>query len=211
MKKLLCLAAVSCMVFAFGADKPKMTDFMQRIAVVDMDRLFREYYKTKIVEANLKRQADIYRDYALKLQEEIKRLQAEFIELRDASLNVVLTDATRESKRLKAMEKYRELNAKEGELKDYNREKQAQMRDDQDTQRTKILNDIRTVAKNQAVLAGYNFVLDKNALSVSGLPVIIYAQPAADITEPVLKELNAGRADASDNNKKNNSAAQSGK
>ena len=78
----------------------------QKIAVVDMDVLFRDYYKTKIVEANLKRQADIYKEYALKLQEEIKRLRAEFIDLRDASLNVILTEAARESKRLAAKDKY---------------------------------------------------------------------------------------------------------
>ena len=157
-----------------------------------MDKLFREYYKTKIVEANLKRQADIYKDYALKLQEEIKRLQAEFIELRDASLNVVLTEATRESKRLAAMDKYKLLMAKEGELKDYNREKQAQLRDDQDRQRAKILEDIRTVVKNQAVLGGYRLVLDKNSVSLAGLPVVIYSDDALDITESVLKELNTG-------------------
>lgn len=164
----------------------------EKNAVIDMDRVFREYYKTKIVEANLKRQADIYKEYAVKLQEEIKRLQAEFIELRDASLNVVLTDATRESKRLAAVDKYKLLTSKEGELKDYNREKQAQLRDDQDTQRGKILNDIKTVVKNQAVLSGYKMVFDSKAVSVTGLPVVIYADPAADITESVLKELNAG-------------------
>ena len=30
------------------------------------------------------------------------------------------------------------------------------------------------------------------ALSISGLPVLIYSEPAADITASVLKELNAG-------------------
>jgi Skp family chaperone for outer membrane proteins len=182
-KKLLVLCLFSLTLLAAAGEK---------IAVVDMDKLFREYYKTKIVEANLKRQADIYKEYALKLQEEIKRLQAEFIELRDASLNVVLTDATRESKRLAAMDKYKVLTAKEGELQDYNREKQAQMRDDQESQRAKILQDIQTVVKNQAVLAGYKMVLDKKSVSLTGLPVVVYSESSADITDSVLKELNTG-------------------
>lgn len=181
-KILLCGLLCACLAVPGG----------EKIATVDMDKLFREYYKTKIVEANLKRQADIYKEYALKLQEEIKRLQTEFIELRDASLNVVLTEATRESKRLAAMDKYKLLTAKEGELQDYNREKQAQLRDDQDTQRAKILEDIRTVVKNQAVLGGYRLVVDGKSLSLTGLPVVIYSDPALDITDSVLKELNAG-------------------
>ncbi|MBQ7402729.1 MAG: OmpH family outer membrane protein [Lentisphaeria bacterium] len=183
LKKMLLLLLLCCTV-AVSAQ--------QKIAVVDMDKLFREYYKTKIVEANLKRQADIYKEYAMKLQEEIRRLRQEYVELRDASLNVVLTEAARESKRLAARDKYNQILAKENELKNYNREKQAQLRDDQDKQRAKILEDIRTVVKNQAVLGGYHLVLDSTALSISGLPVLIYSEPAADITASVLKELNAG-------------------
>ena len=183
LKKLLLFLIFSC-TLAVSAQ--------QRIAVVDMDKLFREYYKTKIVEANLKRQADIYKEYSIKLQEEIKRLRAQFVELRDASLNVVLTDASRESKRLAAKDKYTELALKENELKNYNREKQAQLRDDQDKQRNKILNDIKSVIKNQAVLGGYHMVLDSKALSISGLPVVVYSEKSADITDSVLKELNTG-------------------
>ena len=164
----------------------------QRIAVVDMDKLFREYYKTKIVEANLRRQADIYKEYALKLQEEIRQLRQQFTELRDASLNMVLTEAARESKRLAARDVYAKLAAKESELQNYNREKQAQLRDDQEKQREKILADIQAVVRNQATLGGYHLVLDKKALSLSGLPVVVYSTPAADITDAVLKELNAG-------------------
>ena len=183
LKKLVLLLALVCSLGVFA---------QQRTAVVDMDKLFREYYKTKIVEANLRRQADIYKEYALKLQEEIKRLRQEFTELRDASLNMILTEAARESKRLAARDKYALLTAKESELQNYNREKQALLRDDQEKQREKILTDIQAVVRNQATLGGYHLVLDKKALSLSGLPVVVYSTPAADITEAVLKELNAG-------------------
>ena len=183
MKKLI-LLLVFLGAFAVTAQ--------QRIATVDMDKIFREYYKTKIVEANLKRQADIYKEYAVKLQEEIRRLRSQFIELRDASLNVVLTEAARENKRLAARDVYAKIAAKENELKNYNREKQAQLRDDQDRQRAKILSEIQVVVKNQAALGGYQLVLDNKALSIAGLPIVVYSTPAADITASVLKELNAG-------------------
>ena len=183
LKKILLLLVLVC---SLGVSA------QQRIAVVDMDKLFREYYKTKIVEANLRRQADIYKEYAVKLQEDIRRLQQEFITLRDASLNMVLTPAARESKRLAARDKYAQLVAKENELKNYNREKQALLREDQEKQREKILADIQTVVRNQATLGGFHLVLDKKAISLSGVPVVVFSTPAIDITEAVLKELNAG-------------------
>lgn len=185
-KKTLIFLLLSLLSFTVFAKQS------QRIAVVDMDKLFREYYKTRIVEANLKRQADVYKNYSLKLQEDLKRLRAQFIDLRDASLNVVLTDAARESKRLAAKDKYAEIIAKENELKNYTREKQAQLRDDQDKQRAKILGEIQTVVKNQAVLQGYTLVLDSKSLSMTAIPVVVYSAPSNDMTDAVLKELNTG-------------------
>ena len=67
----------------------------QKIAVIDMDRLFTEYYKTKISDANLKKQADIFRNYAEKLKDSMTKLQEEYKKLRDDSLNVALSDTER--------------------------------------------------------------------------------------------------------------------
>ena len=63
-----------------------------KAAVIDLDRVLQEYYKTKIVEGNLKRQADIYKDYAKKLGESLTKLQSEFVALRDSSQNIALSD-----------------------------------------------------------------------------------------------------------------------
>ena len=186
MKKMLLIALFALTAAGFAAD--------QKVAVVDLDRVLQEYYKTKIVEANLKRQADVYKDYAQKLMESLTKLQNEFTALRDAAQNIALTDAARESKRLAAQDKYKEIAAKELELRTYNREKQAQLRDDRDRERAVILDDIKKAVENHATLAGFSLVLDKAALSASGMPVILYNSKAIEISEPVLKELNTGRA-----------------
>ena len=57
-----------------------------------------------------------------------------------------------------------------------------------------ILDDIKKAVENHATLAGFSLVLDKAALSASGMPVILYNSKAIEISEPVLKELNTGRA-----------------
>lgn len=186
MKKMLLIALFALTAAGFAAD--------QKVAVVDLDRVLQEYYKTKIVEANLKRQADVYKDYAQKLMESLTKLQNEFTALRDAAQNIALTDAARESKRLAAQDKYKEIAAKELELRTYNREKQAQLRDDRDRERAVILDDIKKAVENHATLAGFSLVLDKAALSASGMPVILYNSKAIEISEPVLKELNTGKA-----------------
>ncbi len=186
MKRIIVLTALLVLTAAGYAAEYK-------VAVVDLERVLQEYYKTKIVEANLKRQADVYKDYAQKLMESLTKLQNEFTALRDAAQNIALTDAARESKRLAAQDKYKEIAAKELELRTYNREKQAQLRDERDRERATILNDIRKAVENHATLSGFSLVVDKSAISASGMPIVLYSSKAVEISEPVLKELNTGR------------------
>ncbi len=185
MKKMLLIALFALTTAVYAAD--------YKVAVIDLDRVVQEYYKTKIVEANLKRQADVYKDYAQKLMESLTKLQNEFTALRDAAQNIALTDAARESKRLAAQDKYKEIAAKELELRTYNREKQAQLRDDRDRERAVILNDIKKAVENHAAAAGFSLVIDKTALSANGMPIVLYNTKTAEISDSILKELNTGR------------------
>ena len=80
MKKwLLMLACAFCAVSLSAAE--------MKIAVIDMGRVFQEYSKTKINEAKLKKQAEIFKDYSTRLSDQLKKLQEEFKDLRDASQN----------------------------------------------------------------------------------------------------------------------------
>jgi len=119
-----------------------------KCAVVDMERLFKEYYKTKISTAKLEKQAAMYKNYADKLAESQLKLQEEFKTLRDASLNIAYPETERESKRLAAQDKYRQLKAKELELQQYNREKHDQLRKQEDKMRKELVDEIRrTIAR----------------------------------------------------------------
>ena len=76
-----------------------------KIAVADMEKIFKEYYKTKIADANLKKQAEVFKEYAEKLNDSLVKLQDEFKKLRDDAQNIALSDVERENKRLAAQDK----------------------------------------------------------------------------------------------------------
>ena len=99
-----------------------------KIAVVDMEVIFQGYYKTKLSDQRLKAQSKVFKEYAGKLNNSLLKLQEEFKKLRDASQNIALTEANRENNRLAAKDKYRQMKEKEFELREYNKEKQLQLR-----------------------------------------------------------------------------------
>lgn len=190
MKKMiwmLVLGAV-CALSAGAAD--------MKIAVVDMNRVFQEYNKTKVNEAKLKKQAEIYREYSLRLSESLKKLQEEFKELRDASQNLALTGAERENRRLNAADKYTQAKGKEKELTDYNREKQIQLREEYEKMREGIIKDIEKVIAAKCITEGYMIVIDKSGKTLNNIPTVIYYNPSLDISESVIKTLNLGTQQA---------------
>ena len=160
MKKwLLMLACAFCAVSLSAAE--------MKIAVIDMGRVFQEYSKTKINEAKLKKQAEIFKDYSTRLSDQLKKLQEEFKDLRDASQNMAFTAAERENRRLNAADKYAQVTAKEKELRDYNREKQAELRAEYEKMRDGIIKDIEKVVAAKCVTEGYMLVLDKSGKTLN--------------------------------------------
>ena len=179
----------------------------QKIAVIDMDKIFTEYYKTKISAANLKKQAEIFRNYAEKLKESLLKLQEEYKKLRDDSLNVALSEPERENKRLLAQDKYRQLMTKNAELQQYEQEKRSHMVSENEKTRTKLINEIKTEIQKRCALEGYTIVLDVSGKSLNDIPVVMLSSPSIDITDPVLKELNRGQRPVTPENEKKAASA----
>ncbi len=185
MKRLCVMLALLMLPMAVFAAEIK-------IAVIDLEDVFNNYYKTKVSVATLKKQAEVFMAYAKKLSESRAKLYEEFKAIREDAQNLALSKAEQENKRIKAQEKYRDVKSKEAELKQYNSTKSAQLKQERAKMRDRILGEIKAEVSKRAALAGYTIVLDKSGKSLSGVPSIIYYSPAIDITKDILTELNRG-------------------
>lgn len=190
MRKIFLLLAACAAAFSLYA---KEESSAPKIAVIDMGRVFDNYNKTKINEAKLKKQAEIFKDYSDNLSKSLEKLKEEFVKLRDASQNVAFSAAERENRRLNAQEKYRQVMAKEQELREYNQEKQSQLRDEYEKLRNGILTDISNVVSAKCLAEGYVLVLDKSGRTLNNIPFVVYSSNAMDITTAVIKTLNMGQ------------------
>ena len=179
------------MLFLFGVPFGLTADD-QRIGVVDMDKLFKGYYKTKLSNAQLKKQAEVFKRYAENLTESQLKLREEFVVLRDASLNVAYSETQRESKRLAAQDKYRQLKDKDSEIERYKREKRIQMRNQEIKLRKNILLEIRKAIARYAKQRGFTLVLDASGKTLNDIPSILYYKTEIDFTDEILEIINKG-------------------
>ncbi len=174
----------------------------QKIAVVDMQKVFSGYDRTKTIELKINQQVDIYKKFAAGLMQECQQLEKDYLALRDESQNLALSESERENRRLRAIEKAEQLRKKEAELKDYNQSRQKQMKENFEKLRGEVLAEIRSVIRNKCVLEGWTFVLDSSGVTLNDLPLVMYHSPDTDLTKSVLEELNRAYRSGANTEKK---------
>ncbi|MBQ9754891.1 MAG: OmpH family outer membrane protein [Lentisphaeria bacterium] len=162
--------------------------------VVDLERIFREYYKSRIAEELIRRQAEVYRTYIKKLESEHKALLEEARRARAESQNLALAPAERQKAEERALSSAKAVAAKKAEAESYARERAVDMRQLQSRKRAEILKDIQAQIKRSAALLGYGFVLDRSGRTTNDLGAVLLYPPQRDFTQHVINELNRNQA-----------------
>jgi len=74
----------------------------------------------------------------------------------------------------------------------YERQAQATLSDQLQRMRDKVLVDIRAAVSDKAKIGGYTLVIDVSAQGITSTDVFLYHASENDLTDDVLKQLNAG-------------------
>lgn len=168
---------------------------VQNIGVANMDYIFRSFYKTKLEDSRIKKQTEIFRQYLISMNDQKIKINEEFVNLRDSAQNIAYSDAERENYRIAAQNKYRQLQAKDEEIKKYNDEKKKQLVAEYEKIRKNLLLEVVKVAKAKAKRENLSILLDNSGLTSNSIPAVIYYEKSIDITDAVIKELNLGMSD----------------
>lgn len=162
----------------------------QRFAVVHLERVFREYRRSRIAEDAIKQQAEIYRLYMVKQGGLLARLRKEAEEARAQAGNPALTQEERVRLGGEAVVKAKEVAAKEAELQLYVSERARSMREIELKKREEIMVDIRLEIDRRATAEGFDFVLDSSGRTMNEQPAVLRFPASCDLTEAVIRELN---------------------
>ncbi|MBM3245938.1 MAG: OmpH family outer membrane protein [Candidatus Omnitrophica bacterium] len=140
----------------------------KKLAYVDLSRIFSEYSKTKSYDKTLSDKESSYEAERNKKVEEVKQLQDK--------VNL-LSDKEKEAKKP-------DLDAKIKTLQEFDRQKQTDLRKEQDEKMKELLKDIEDVIKKYAEKEGYSMVFNNR--------VLVYEDKTMDITEKIIDLLNKG-------------------
>ena len=187
MKRILAALVLALTLTTAGARAAEL-----KIAVIDMQKTFQEYEKTKTIEIKLNQQMEVFKEYSNQLNQQYQNLRKQYESARDDSQNIAYSSAERENKRQKAQQLYESLKLKEQEMTSYSESRKTQIRDMYTKLRGEVVDEIRKAVHNKAVLEGYTVVLDQSGESLNDVGFVIYVRPGLDITDAIIQDLNRG-------------------
>jgi outer membrane protein len=166
---------------------------VSRIAFVDLDKTFSEYYKTKVADAQLKEQAEGFKGERKSLVEAFQKLQEQFDALREEAQNKALNDDVRSEKRNAAEEKLVEIREQESKIRRFDESRQKQLDEQSRRMRNRLVDEIKEVVKNYASAQKLLAVVDASGNSLNGVSLVVYTDPQNDITQTIIDLLNKGK------------------
>ncbi len=140
----------------------------EKLAYVDLTKIFSEYSKTKDYDKFLGDKQTVYETERNKLVGEIKGFQDKFN---------LLNDKEKEAKK-------GEMENKIKNLQEFDRQKQGDLRKEQDEKMEELLKDINDAVKVVAEKEGYTMVFNDR--------VLVYQDKTLDVTSKVIEAVNKG-------------------
>ena len=176
------LAALCCAIpAASGAE---------RIAVVDLEKVFREYYKSRIAEETIRTQGETYRSYLVQLNDRREKLRVEVRVAIQNSQNVVLSPEEIRKARQLAAKLEAELKGLNTEIELYQENMVKSIRELEQRKRTEIVDDITRCVRKRAAAEGYVYVFDSSGRTMNEQPALLVFPESCDITAVVIEDLN---------------------
>ena len=160
-------------------------------AVVDMKKAFDAFYEMKQAEAQIKdRAADSDKVYKGMI-EDYKKANEEYRKLVETSNDQAVSAEERDRRKKNAETKLMEIQEIEKSVKQFEAQARTTIGEMEKRMRDNIVRKIRDVVNAKAKAGGYQLVFDTAAQTVYQTPFILYSNGQNDLTDAVIKEINA--------------------
>jgi outer membrane protein len=195
MKKLLQMVAVIAVALglcSIGSLANPGVAADQKIATVDLQKVFEKYYKTVRSTAALKQEASDMQKERQDMVDTAKKQNSEWQKLLEKADDQAVSAEERAKSKKAAAEMLNEVKTSEQYIQKYDNISGTRLREKERQRRDDIVKEIRIVLNAEAKAGGYTLVLDVSGESANMAPVVLFSSGVNDLTDNLIKELNAG-------------------
>jgi len=155
-----------------------------KIASVDMEKLFKGYWKTKQAEVDLNKRATELQKEIKDMADGLDKQQTAYSQLLDQANDQALSAEERGKRRQAAADKLKDINSSKVAIEQFNRQAQSQVIDQRQRMTAKLVSAIQQAVGEKAKAGGYSLVVNSSVTEA-----VVYTS-GDDLTDDVLKQLN---------------------
>ena len=163
-----------------------------KIGTVDLRKLFDGYWKTRQLQTVLNdRKAQLDNDDK-SMRDDFKKGSDEYQKLLAQANDQAFSADQRDKRKQVAADKLKQLQDSKTAIDQFERQAQITLSEQSQRMRDNILSEIKAAVTAQAKVAGYSLVIDAAAETANATTAVVYSSGENDLTDVVLKQLNAG-------------------
>jgi len=189
----LSLVPVIAVLAALAFAVPSQAGAQTKVGMVDMNKIFSSYYKTKDAESRIneararaKRDLDDRMDTYKKTMDDINQLNAEID-------RPELSKELKEEKMKSRDDKIAETKNLEREITEFRQQKEKDLQDQAVRMRNAIVDEITKLVQDKVKTDNYDLVFDKSGQSLNGVPIVLYSKDNMDFSDDIITLLNKDR------------------
>lgn len=184
------LVPFCALVVALGSLGAATAQAQMKIGVVDIDKVFSEYYKTKSAEDKINEARDAARkEVDARWAARLPMLEALAGLERDLNSKSVPAPV-RADKTKRRDDKVVEIQNLDREVEQLNYSREMQIREQASLSRAAIVEDIMKVVNERTQAVAYDLVIDKSGSGASGVKALLASRPDMEFTDEVITALN---------------------
>jgi len=164
-----------------------------RIVFVNLDKVFNEFYKTKLADAQIKKLEEDYNDRMRLKVAELREMNDKFVAAREMAQDTAVSEDMRNRKRNEAEELLINLREFETKIKEFEQTGRKELETELRRRRSRIIEEIKEEVQRYSRAQGYQAVIDSSGQSLNFVELIIYTDQRVDITPVIVEILNKGR------------------
>ena len=161
-----------------------------KVGIVDMNRVFAEYYKTKDADKVVNEQKEAAKKELDSINNDYKKLLDSYQKLAKEIKDPAIGEALRKKKTEEAQQVASKARALEREKKELTDRRQRMLLTEVDRKRKALIEEIQDVVSDMAKKKNYDVVFDKSGLGARGIPFLLHSKDGVEFSEELIKELN---------------------
>ncbi len=190
MKRRSCIGFAGIFIFVMMLAAQLGLCAEERVAVVDMEYLLRQFHKSKSAEVEIERQKKEFVAEIERMQVKLRELEGLFRAAREATREKGLTDSVLQAKLKSAEQTLMDVKESEKRIQLFAQRGKSELLAQSERMRKTLVDQIREAVQTYAKEKGLLVVIDSSGGRQRGGSAIVYRAASVDISADVIGRLN---------------------